>query len=265
MATTQRFFLWFFYGLNGLGGWFLFLLLGLVAVIWLLYDSQSRRLPALGWRMGVVLTALLTLPALAYRFSVDPATQTGPLAALVEPIFYLGLLGGILPPVIAVGYFVTYQGYMGCVNGHIYDQALGECPECARAAIAPQMPVMSASAYVQPSPAPPVPDIAPVPPPKPKAQAWLVSSDGHNYQINLGETAVGRSSNNDIQLSGDTTVGRQHLKIIEQNGHFRLIDLGTKNYTRVNSRIVRQPIMLEPDDEIQLGDNTKLRFLTTRR
>lgn len=263
MTATNQFFLWFYYGLNGLGGWFLFLLLGLGAVIWLLYDSSKRRLPALGWRMGIILVFLLILPAILFRFTVtDPSDINAPLAPFSEPIFYLGLLGGILPPVIAAGYFVTYQGLAGCPQGHLYDASLGACPECARIAAPP--PVVEA--YVPPLPPVQPPVASPPPtPPKPKAQAWLVGSDGRSYQLNLGETSVGRSSQNDVQLSGDTTVSRQHIKIIEQNNHFRLIDLGSQNRTRVNGKVVRQPVLLEADDEIQLGDNTSLRFVTSRR
>jgi pSer/pThr/pTyr-binding forkhead associated (FHA) protein len=46
-----------------------------------------------------------------------------------------------------------------------------------------------------------------------------------------------------------------------QHGHFRLFDLGSTNGTRVNSRLVRQPMLLEKDDVVQLGDNTRLRFV----
>ncbi|MDH5507658.1 MAG: FHA domain-containing protein, partial [Anaerolineae bacterium] len=106
---------------------------------------------------------------------------------------------------------------------------------------------------------------APPPPTKPKAPAWLVASDGRNFQVNLGETTIGRSSKNDIHITGDTTVSNRHAKIIEANGHYKLQDVGSKNGTKVNNRRVRQPVMLDPDDEIQLGDSFKLRFVTTRR
>jgi hypothetical protein len=263
MTATNEFFLWFFYGLNGLGGWFIFLLLGLAAVVWLLYDSSNRRLPALGWRMGVIMVAAMILPAMIFSFDPD-----GPLANLMEPIFYLGLLGGILPPLIAAGYYVIYQGMVSCAQGHVYEAVLGDCPECARLAPAK---VSSVGNFLSPQPAQvaqsysaPVAPVSAPSPPKPKAQAWLVAHDGHNYQLNLGETSIGRSSQNDIHLSGDTTISRQHAKIIEQNGHYRLYDLGSQNFTRVNKRIVRQPVLLEPNDEIQFGDNTIVRFMTPR-
>lgn len=262
MIATNQFFLWFYYGLNGLGGWFLFFLLGFAAVLWLLYDTARRRLPALGWRMGIILVFVLILPAALYRFSVnDPTDIANPLAPFAEPIFYLGLLGGVLPPVVAAGFYVTYQGLAGCYQGHIYDAVLGECPICAQASAPP--PVYDVPA---PYPAPtPIPQPPPGPPPKPKTHAWLVSVSGHDYQLNQGETTVGRSTQNDIQISGDPTVSRQHIKIFEQNNHFHLVDLGAQNRTRVNGKIVRQRVLLEPDDEIQLGDNTTLRFITSRR
>jgi hypothetical protein len=238
------------------------MLIALISVIWLIYDSNRRRLPVTGWRMAIILVACLTIPAMLYRFTVtSPSDIHAPLAPFSEPIFYLGLLGGVLPPIIAVGYYVTYLGLEGCAQGHIFDTALGECPECARLAPPPPMP---AAPRVDYSPPPPQMNQPPPPAPKPKAQAWLVSSDGRSYQLNLGETTIGRSSQNDIQLSGDTTVGRMHAKVIEQNHHFKIYDLGSTNHTRVNQHVVRQPILLEHNDELQLGDNTRLRFITAQ-
>lgn len=268
MTVTNQFFNWFYYGMGGLGGWFLFLLLALAAVIWLLYDSSTRRMPAIGWKIAIIFISLLIIPAILYRFTVnplDPTTFVGPLFNLQEAIFYLGLLAGVLPPVLAIGYYVTFQGLKGCPQGHIFEARLGQCPECARRN-APPVVVAPQSFAPPPVPQPVIREqAAPPPPPKPKAQAWLVSSDGHTYQLNLGETSIGRSSSNDIQLSGDTTVSRQHVKVQEQNGHFKLVDLAAKNNTRVNGHIVRQPVLLEQDDDIQLGDNTHLRLVTTRR
>jgi hypothetical protein len=265
MAATNDFFIWFYYGLGGLGGWFIFLLLALIGVVWLLFDNAQRHLPALSWRLAVILTALLIIPALLYRFTVDPtntASITSPLYPYSELIFYLGLLGGVLPLVISIGYYVTFQGLVGCDKGHVYEVALGQCPECARLAVPAQPQIIREAA---PRPAPiPTPPSAPLAEPKPKAHAWLITREGRNYQLNLGETTIGRSSENDIQLSGDTTISRHHAKVNEQNGHFRLIDLGSDNYTRVNGHVLRQPILLQPDDEIQFGDSTNVRFVTSR-
>jgi type II secretory pathway component PulF len=48
MFATNAFFIWFFMGLNGLGGWIIFLLLALAAVVWIFYDSSKRK-SALAW------------------------------------------------------------------------------------------------------------------------------------------------------------------------------------------------------------------------
>ena len=274
MSTTNTFFLWFYYGLNNLGGWFIFLLLALVSVIWLLYDSGSRRLPAIGWRIAVIVTATFILPAILYRFTVTDleSMKNSPLTPFSEPIFYLGVLGGILPVVCTLGYSVSYRGLVGCPNGHApYEAALGQCPECERLQTPPVAPVMQ-PIYMAPSQAPSLESIPPTgvpamapPSVKRKVQAWLVGGDGQSHQLSQHETTIGRSSQNDIHLSGDATVGRQHAKIVEQDGHFRLIDLGTKNHTRINGHIIREPELLEPDDEIQFGDDTVLHFVTTRR
>ena len=261
MNATNAFFQWFYIGLGGLGGWLIFFLIALAAVIYVTYDSLSRRLPALGWRMGIILTALLLVPAIIFRFMAD--NPLSPLAPFGEVIFYLGLMGGVLPFVLAIGYYVAYRGLVGCPQGHVYDAVLKQCPECARLAVPPAQP-REPVVYPQPAAGREAAPATVAPPPsKPKVQAWLSSPEGRTYQLFQGETTIGRSMQNDICLQGDKTIGRQHAKIIEQNGRFRLLDLGAKNFTRVNSHIVREPILLEPDDEIQFGDQTVLRFVTS--
>jgi hypothetical protein len=262
MSGTDAFYNWFYYGLNGLGGWFLFFLAALIAVVWLIYNGQSRRLPAPGWRLGAILTAALLLPAILWRFS--SLTTQDSLSTFREWIFYLGLLGGVVPVALAVGFYITFQGMVGCANGHVYEASLGDCPECARQAAMAASPPAPVAAAPPPQPAAPSPaPAAPPPPSAPKAQAWLTSEDGRSYQLNAGETSLGRGSQSDVRLTGDSTVSRQHAKIVmEPNGRFRLYDLGSTTGTRVNGRLLRQPELLEPNDTIQLGDNTRLRFVT---
>jgi hypothetical protein len=267
VTATDSFFRWFYAGLNGLGGWFLFFVLAVAAVIWLFYDSSNRRLPAQGWRLGAILTAALLLPAIIFRFS-GLETQDS-LLPFVEWIFYFGLLGGVIPPVLAVGYYVSFRDLVGCREGHVYEASLGSnCPECARLAAA-AAPVGGRYVAPPPSPlpAPVVPQAGPAPAPAaPKAPAWLVADTGRQYQLNAGDTLIGRGSQNDIRLTGDTSVSRQHAKIVmDTNGRFRLYDLGSTAGTRLNGRLLRQPELLEPDDEIQLGDGARLRFITSGR
>lgn len=265
MPATNSFFEWFFYGLGGLGGWFIFALLALAAVIWLIYDSINRRLPVLIWQMGIVIMAALVLPALLYRFmitSVDDLVSS-PLAPFSEIIFYLGLAGGILPGVLSIGYYVTYKGLAGCPAGHIYEKSMGKCPHPDHLPQQPQIvykPTGKAKEFEHPHEE----IVVDSRPPKHHVQAWLLAKNGRSYQLFEGETTIGRSTKNDITLGGDSTIGREHARITEQNNHFRLNDLGSKNLTRVNNHIVREPVLLEPDDEIQFGDKTILRFMTPR-
>lgn len=258
---------WFFYGLAGIGGWIIFLLIALAAVFWVIYDSQKRQLPAIGWIIGVVLVSALLFPTLLYRF-----LATAPTSFLIpyrNIIFYIGVVGGIAPLVVAAAYYFMFQGMAVCDYGHLYEAELGVCTECASA---PQTAEPHEPEYIPASPQPPLasPPVRSrpakqMPPPKPKVQAWLAGANGENYQLNLGETTIGRASVNDIQISDDTTLSKQHAKIMEEKGHFRLYDLGSTNGTFVNKRRVRQPVLLQPDDEIQFGDNTKMRFVTALR
>lgn len=269
MPATNTFFLWFYYGLSGLGGWFIFLLVALGVFIWLFYDSARRRLPAMGWRLGIALAAALVLPAILYRFTVNDITDiaTSPLGPFSEPIFYLGVLGGVLPVILAIGYYVSYQGMVGCPQGHLYDASLGSCPHPDHLPPAPPPPP-----YVVPAERPGWHEresegvtVAPTRPSKRRVQAWLVTRDGRrNYQLYEHETSIGRSLKNDIVLEGDRTVSREAVKILEQNGRFRLHPLASGRFPRINDYPVRQPVLLEPDDEIQFGENTVLRFLKSR-
>jgi len=245
----------------------------MAAIILIIYDSGTRRLPALGWKLGVIFTAGFIFPAIIYRFTTDPNNPLlSPLAPFAEPVFYLGILGGLLPLVLVVGYYVTFQGMSGCPRGihGAYEVLLGQCPECAAMDRPAQprvivSPPINAGFQPQPSGGGGGTAVAPLPPSKRKVQAWLVAENGKSYQLCERETVIGRLPSNDIYITGDTTVSRQHAKITEQNGHFKLYDLGSKGLTRVNGRVVREPVLLEPDDEVRFGDNTNLRFVGTNR
>ncbi len=268
MPATNSFFNWFYYGLGNLGGWFLFFLVALAAVVWLFYDSASRRLPALGWRLGISLAAFLILPAALYRFTVNNVTDvvSSPLGPFGEPIFYLGVLGGILPLVLAIGYYVTYQGLVVCPQGHVYEASKGKCPHPSHQQHLPTPPP-PVRPVTKPRKQEPVAEETELParPLKKHLNAWLITTDGRrNYQLYVEETKIGRSPSSDIVLEGDKSVSRESARIMEQNGRFRLYPVNPGVYPRLNSNVVRQPTLLEPDDEIQFGEDTTLRFVTSR-
>lgn len=282
--TTSSFLSNYFYG-GGIGWWFFFLILALAAAIWIYYDSDSRQLQASAWRIGALLAVLFLLPSIVFKLSVRQSDVNGyfeikgqieyletyqdvedwrhkvddlqtqltenfpPLTGLIEPIMYLGILGGLGGPVLAAAYYVTFQGQTGT------KRELEAYPP------PPPPPILQDSGR----PSQPIGVGAPPSPSKQKVNAWLTSSGGRNYQLNQGVTTIGRSSKNDIQLGGDTTISKGHAKIIEKNGHFRLVDLGSTNGTLVNGKRVREPVLLAPNDELRVGDHTKLRFVTSQR
>lgn len=263
-SAPDTFFLWFFFGLSGLGGWFIFFLLSLIAMIWLFYNSAKRKLPALTWRLVIALTASLILPTIFYSFTTTrDGINLSPLRNLSEIIFSLGILGGILPVMLAIGYYIFYQGLLVCPQGHVYEAKLGKCPHSDHSTkhvhvIVKQPPEPRKPSFVEDEAGTPLTPI------KRHVHAWLVAKNGRDYQLFASETRIGRSLTNDIVLEHDKTVNRESAKILEQNGHFRLYSLTTHRYPRMNGRFVREPILLDHDDEIEFGDRTVLRFVKSR-
>lgn len=94
--------------------------------------------------------------------------------------------------------------------------------------------------------------------------AWLTGRDGRSYQLSVGETSIGRSSDNDIQVS-DSKVSKHHAKIVERNGHFTIVDLGSTNGTWLNGKLVRDPKLLHTNDSIRFGDSYKAKFVTPEK
>lgn len=92
--------------------------------------------------------------------------------------------------------------------------------------------------------------------------AWLAGRDGRSYQLCRGETSIGRSSTNDIQIQ-DSKVSKHHAKIVERNGHFTIIDLGSTNGTWLNGKLVRDPRLLHTNDSLRFGDSYKTNFITS--
>lgn len=276
--------LWYYYGFFNIGGWILLLLMAIAVTIWIWYDSINRNLRIWGWRFGSFVLFLFLFPTMLFRFTIPmvigqayitcvltplpplpgtppltppktycypqvvPPGADFPLLAYFDTIFYLGLFSGLLSLLLLVAYYVRFQS----------------TPTTSRQK-APGRPIYGVPNPYGPQPYQrPVGPVMPAIPPRPQqplAQAWLVSRDGRTYQIYRGETTIGRSSENHIYLTDDTTVSKLHAKIVEQNNHYRLYDLGSTNGTRVNGQWVRQPVLLQANDEIQFGDRTVLRFL----
>ena len=87
----------------------------------------------------------------------------------------------------------------------------------------------------------------------------IIDSDGSSYKHSLTktETSIGRGKNNDVILS-DTTVSRNHAKIIRSENSYLLVDLGSYNGTKVNEMPIQNTI-LKDKDLVKVGHN-KLTF-----
>jgi hypothetical protein len=267
MISTTKFFIWFFEGLGGIGGWIIFFLISAAAVLYIFVDSSRRKMPALGWQLGSLLLALLVVPAGVFRF-VSPETQAT-LLQYLELLFYLGIIGGIVPFFIALGYMLHFRGFAVCPNGHLYEPALGDCMECLSDEPMPVPslvnPVRDTEVEERQTIFTQVGQIFLPFKSKEKAQAFLLLPDGHTYQLNKGTTLIGRDQSNDFVFL-NKYVGRSHSKIVEEGKNlFRIYDLGTKNFTWLNGRKIDKSVLLETDDELRFGQEVKATFLVSSK
>ncbi|MFQ5616090.1 MAG: FHA domain-containing protein [Anaerolineales bacterium] len=241
VKSVDDFFNWWYTGLGGLGGWAIFLLIAIGANAYIFFDSQSRGVPAMGWKAAGLLPILLILPTLLFRFSSGETQQS--LLNLLETFFFIGIIGGIVPLAAAVGYAINFTGYT---------------------------PPLEPPPQAYPSPPPFVPKPAPSPPPqppprprptRPHANAWLIEPDtNRSHQLFQGDTRLGRGTQNDIALT-DRAVSREHALIREENGHFTLYDRGSRTGIYLNGQRLQRPELLANGDTIELGD-TRLQFVT---
>lgn len=289
MISSTSFFMWFFAGMRGVGGWLIFLILALLSLVYVLVDSSSRSLPAKGWKLAVVLTSLLIIPAVVYHFMPDDP-QLNKMYPYSEYVFYVGLIGGIIPCFLALGYWLQFRGMLVCEKGHLYSKTLKECPECIPTNFVEYDPseldetqldfgnendtavedTLGATKEDQTEASEReffetqvgkigLPDKAKV-----KSGAFLLFPQGQSCQLNQGATSIGRGSSNDCMIQ-NTFVSRNHAKIMEEGrGLFRLYDLGSSNGTWLNGRKLMKATLLENDDQIRFGDEVTVVFLSSR-
>lgn len=74
----------------------------------------------------------------------------------------------------------------------------------------------------------------------------------NRYMI-YGEAVIGRSKSCDIVFP-ESYVSSQHVRIWYEDGEWYLEDLGSRNGTVINGQRIRRAVMLDPQDEIEIGD-----------
>lgn len=247
MSSVDALYNWWYQGW-GIGGWLIFLLLALGAIVYLLFDSQSRGVSAIGWKLAAILAALLLLPTIFYKFSDPASRQAMVTSGIHETFFFLGLVGGVVPIASAIGYAISFAGPRPATPAT--EQPAAALP--VEEPVAAEPPVEEKEEEEEPEAKPRSP-----------ASAWLIEvNTERSYQLFRGDSRIGRGSQNDIVLP-DKAVSREHILIREENNRFTLYDRGSRTGTLVNGQRVEYPVLLEHNDLIEAGD-TRLRFVTGR-
>jgi hypothetical protein len=81
---------------------------------------------------------------------------------------------------------------------------------------------------------------------------------GQEYPLDRPTIRLGRGSGNDVVLQS-TQSSRNHAEIVQQGSQFYIRDLGSTNGTFVNEERVTAPRLLQPGDQIRIGD-TRLAY-----
>ena len=96
VTLASRFIVWWYDW-----GVFLFTFIAVALVGWLFSDAKRRRQQEMGWQLMVALPALLLLPSLLMRISARSMLSS---PHLLEPFFWLGILGGTVTILATIGY-----------------------------------------------------------------------------------------------------------------------------------------------------------------
>ena len=89
---------------------------------------------------------------------------------------------------------------------------------------------------------------------------WQIIINGPRYFDSTvflpeGLTALGRSSENDIVLTG-TAVSRHHAQLVVKGEDLYVVDLGSRNGSQVNGQPLKGTALVRPGDIISMGENT---------
>ncbi len=82
---------------------------------------------------------------------------------------------------------------------------------------------------------------------------------GERFPLDAQALTVGRSGNNDLELSGDQYASAQHARIEPRGADVWVEDDGSTNGTFVNGRRIEAPQRLAPGDVVRVGE-TELRY-----
>ena len=235
-------------------GVFVAFVLAAAAAFWVFYDAQRRGREAILWKVVAVVSLILIIPSVIFR--IDP-TLFLTMSGAVEPLAWLGILGGIAALVTLVAYSLG----VGVQEPELYAYP-------APGPMSPPIPPTVAAAPPPPPPSPRAPARPAAPPldrtrlvgQRAPVSGWLVLRSGPRAgkQLGLGTSApsgIGRDASRCELVLDDPAVSREHARVQWEHGQFILYDLASANGTWVNNnRIQRQALM--DGDMIRIGDTT---------
>ena len=85
---------------------------------------------------------------------------------------------------------------------------------------------------------------------------------GQRWTVDTDVVTIGRGGHCHIVLP-ERQVSREHIKILYENGLYKLQDLGSRNGTHLNGQVVSGTVPLQDGDEIQIALCVKLVFVGT--
>jgi pSer/pThr/pTyr-binding forkhead associated (FHA) protein len=120
--------------------------------------------------------------------------------------------------------------------------------------IRPQQPEVSSIVQV----AKPVVDVA-IPATTIMKATLIEVGTGQRFSLDAEQTTLGRASHCHV-ISKEITVSRQHAIIQEKDGQYTLHDQASRHGTKVNGTPVTEPVVLQNQSQIVLGDAVTYQF-----
>lgn len=252
-------------------GWLVFAILPSIIFLIMLIDNQRNQRGAIGWLAGVFICFLLFIPAMIY--DLGPTETREALTDVRLLLFYIGILGLILPVMLGAGYWVSYR------TGTSVSSPISSMPPPAPSSSMNTLENEAATMMEDDYSVPP----HRVPPPSPYGSitddekpteinsagpapiaasnarllnAWLIdeSNPNNRYQLREGRTQIGRGQHHDINLTNDTISRNGHAAITYANGQFIVHDLGATAGVKLNGYHINGTAELHHDSIITLGE-----------
>lgn len=88
-------------------------------------------------------------------------------------------------------------------------------------------------------------------------------NSGEVFDLMPGDTSIGRSNKNDISFASDLVVSRHHAVVTFADGDFYLDDIGSRNGTLLNGKLLEGATKLSSGDEILIGCRSLVALLAS--